>query len=111
MQIQASGSTAQAGHPAANASIYLVGATGNVDINTSTPRAPLEVNGWSDIVDVDKPKTCKPIALLTTASHLSSIAFSDGGSEAALHAFALTRPLPLINRLEFSADGFAYILA
>jgi hypothetical protein len=51
MQILASGSSAQDGHPAANASIYLVGATGNVGINTSTPRAPLEVNGWSDIVD------------------------------------------------------------
>jgi hypothetical protein len=51
MQIQASGTTAQDGHPAANASIYLVGATGNVGINQPNPRAPLEVNGWSDIVD------------------------------------------------------------
>jgi Chaperone of endosialidase len=49
--ITASGSTAQDGHPAANASIYLVGATGNVGINQPNPRAPLEVNGWSDIVD------------------------------------------------------------
>jgi hypothetical protein len=51
MLITASGSTAQDGHPAANASIYLVGATGNVGINQPSPRAPLEVNGWSDIVD------------------------------------------------------------
>jgi hypothetical protein len=49
--ITASGSTAQDGHPDANASIYLVGATGNVGINQPNPRAPLEVNGWSDIVD------------------------------------------------------------
>jgi Chaperone of endosialidase len=51
MHIYASGSTVQGGHGDSNASIYLVGATGNIGINQPNPRAPLEVNGWSDIVD------------------------------------------------------------
>jgi hypothetical protein len=51
MLIRAMGNTVQAGHPDNTASIYLVGATGNVGINQSNPRAPLDVTGWSDIVD------------------------------------------------------------
>jgi Chaperone of endosialidase len=51
VQIFARGSTAQDGHPNAAANIFLVGATGNVGINQSSPRAPLDVVGWSDIVD------------------------------------------------------------
>src|SRR5262249_47467011 len=51
MLIMAAGSTAQDGHPDSNASIYLVGASGNVGINEPNPLAPLHVNGWADIVD------------------------------------------------------------
>jgi hypothetical protein len=51
MRIMAVGSTVQDGHGDNTASIYLVGATGNIGINQPSPRAPLEVGGWSDIIN------------------------------------------------------------
>jgi Chaperone of endosialidase len=53
------------------------------------------------IQNVDKQRCAKPIG---PAPHGLA-------SEAALHAFALTHPLPLLNRHEFSPDRLTYILA
>jgi hypothetical protein len=53
------------------------------------------------IQNVDKQRCAKPIG---PAPHGLA-------SEAALHASALTHPLPLLNRHEFSPDRLTYILA